>query len=370
MVETTKTESAMHLANQLIAKTPTEVANIVSNEQTSHLEDTKMAETTTRNIFNTTPATGYSDGLLGGMGGGVGGFLLGALLARGTGLFGNQEGGAAVTQQILSQDLGDIKADVATSALETQKAVAASNMDINQTLFNQSGNIQSQIAAGALNNANNFAHTNQYTVSGLARVNDALAAGQINIKDAINSGVITTLQGDASILSAAASNHAAIEKTAAEIALGVERAGNSAVNATLAAANQAALQNAALQGLIDRSTFVTANKISEDGEKTRALINRINEDTLNRQLATAQNEIIELRHDSRLNTRTREMEVNVTNNINQNQAQAQTQAQLQTLGNAVSVLAGEIQRNSQSIVNLGNMGAGAGTQSAANTRVY
>lgn len=127
------------------------------------------------------------------------------------------------------------------------------------------------------------------------------------------------------------------------------------------------MQNAALQGLIDRNSYSLSNKISEDGEKTRDLIVRQYEATLNRQLTDANAEIIELRNEGRINQRTRDLEVTVTNNINQNQQQLQAQAQLQGIAGAVATLANEVQRNANSIVNLG--GTLTATNNQANTRV-
>lgn len=254
MDDITKSESAMQLANQLIANTPTE--SIITNDE---VKENEMADTTTRNIFNSTPGGMGTDGLFGGFGGSggggmLGGLILGSLLRNGNGgLFGNDgyggrggEGVNAITQQMLSQDLGDIKAGVATSALETQKAVAASNMDVNQTLFNQSAGIQQSIAATNVASANGFANTNQNITAGVTSMKDAfssglistnqnMAAGFANNKDAIVTGTITGLQSANGILAAAAANHAAIEKSAAELALGVERSGNAGVTATMVA---------------------------------------------------------------------------------------------------------------------------------------
>ena len=91
---------------------------------------------------------------------------------------------------------------------------------------------------------------------------------------------------------------------------------------------------------------------------------------MNRQLSDANNAIIELRNEGRLNERTRGIEINMTNNQTQLQAQAQAQQQFQTLNGTLVTLLGEIQRNTQSVVNLGTMSGSAGQQTAANTRVY
>lgn len=57
MDETSKSESVMQLADQLIAVTPTE--NATANENNN--KEIKMADTTTRNIFNANPSEGMGD---------------------------------------------------------------------------------------------------------------------------------------------------------------------------------------------------------------------------------------------------------------------------------------------------------------------
>lgn len=326
MDEVTKTGNAMNLAERLTgamhSHAPTESA--ITNNIEKSLKENKMATETVKNIF-TTPST---DGGMMGLGGGgvVGGLLLGSLLSRG-GLFGNGVGAAEaavasrdpVLTQMLSQDLGDIKAGVATSALETQKAVSASTAEVVNTISTQSADIQASITANAIAGTNGFANVNQ-----------SIASSTSALKDVINTSTISNLQG--------------------QFQLGSAIAG--------------------LNANVDKNTFALAAAINNDGDKTRSLITAQYEATLNRELVAAQNEIAELRNDHRGFVRAKETEVNVTNNITQNQNQLQAQAQMQTISNAVAVLAGEIQRNSQSIVNLGSMSSGAGQQSAANTKVY
>lgn len=178
---------------------------------------------------------------------------------------------------------------------------------------------------------------NQYIAAGLANVKDAADAGFAGNKDAIYNSAIANMKGFADINALAAVNNSQIQKSAAENAL-----------------------------ITERGVYQTAQTVRDDGDKTRALITAQYEATLNRQLSDANNAIIELRNEGRI----RDSGITVTNNINQNQAQAQSQAQLQQLSGIVGVLANEIQRNSQSIVNLGTMSSGAGAQSAANTKVY
>lgn len=115
-----------------------------------------------------------------------------------------------------------------------------------------------------------------------------------------------------------------------------------------------------------------ATTVTNDGEKTRALITQQYEATLNRQLSDANAAIIELRSNQQANTLARGIEVTTTNNINQAQSQAQQQQQFQALAGLVSNLANDLQyiRASNQAINIG-----AGTQTAnptntnSNTRV-
>lgn len=99
-------------------------------------------------------------------------------------------------------------------------------------------------------------------------------------------------------------------------------------------------------------------EISADGDKTRSMImaNLVTE--LNNQIA-----------DLRTRSAVDAGGVNVTNNINQNQLQQQQQQQAVLQTTLLQQLVGEIQRNTQSVVNLGTMTGQAGQQTAANTRV-
>lgn len=113
--------------------------------------------------------------------------------------------------------------------------------------------------------------------------------------------------------------------------------------------------------------LATQIAIGHDGDKTRALIQSVNQDNLQRQLTVAQNALLEERFDRR----GREVEVNVSQNVNQQQAQAQQQLQFADLIRRFDNLC-SLQvlnaRQAQDIVNLGTMTA-SGTQAAANTQV-
>lgn len=105
--------------------------------------------------------------------------------------------------------------------------------------------------------------------------------------------------------------------------------------------------------------------ITNDGEKTRALITQQYEATLNRQLTDANAQIIELRNDQRITAATRATEVNVNTNVNQ----LQQQQQQQSINDRLAAILASHQYIQQGIVNLGTMSGSAGQQTAANTRV-
>jgi len=104
--------------------------------------------------------------------------------------------------------------------------------------------------------------------------------------------------------------------------------------------------------------------IGNDGDKTRALIQSINDANLQRQLAVAEAELAEERHVRR----SREIEINVTQQVNQQQAQVQLQTQLSGLAQLCHGLVGQFNRANQDIVNLGTMVA-SGTQANPQTNV-
>ena len=99
-------------------------------------------------------------------------------------------------------------------------------------------------------------------------------------------------------------------------------------------------------------------EITNDGDKTRALITANMVTELNNQIA-----------DLRTQRAVVDGGVSVTNNINQNQLQMQQQQQLGQIVGALNGVVAELQRNTQSVVNLGTMSGSAGSQTANNTRV-
>lgn len=122
--------------------------------------------------------------------------------------------------------------------------------------------------------------------------------------------------------------------------------------------------NAITQLAVAQNKYELSREISNDGEKTRALIVRQYEDTLNRQLAVAQDALLEQRQFAR----SRDVEVNVAQTVNQVQAQAQAQQQQQLtnqLLNAILCQAQVAQATNQSLI-IGNTGAVVGGAQNAN----
>lgn len=119
---------------------------------------------------------------------------------------------------------------------------------------------------------------------------------------------------------------------------------------------------AAINQNIMENRYELSRDISNDGEKTRALITQQYEINLQRQLADANAAIIELRSDNRLSERTRGIEVNTTTTVNQMQQQAQQQQQYGQLANLIYALGQNITATNAAI----NVGSGTQTANPAN----
>lgn len=121
-------------------------------------------------------------------------------------------------------------------------------------------------------------------------------------------------------------------------------------------------QNAIQQNIME-NRYELSKDISNDGDKTRALLVAQNEATLNRQLGEANAALIELRSENRLAERTRGIEVNTTTTVNQAQQQAQQQAQYGQLANLIWGLSQSIHNQNSAI----NVGSGTQTANPLNT---
>lgn len=149
-----------------------------------------------------------------------------------------------------------------------------------------------------------------------------------------------------------------INKSVSELALGMQQAFSNTKDA---------VQNGTVVTLTTANQ--TQNVVQADGEKTRALIQSINDANLNRELAVTQAALAEERGSRRV----RDVEVNVSQVVTQAQAQAQQQAQFSALFSAVQQVCGELQvaRATNANLIIGNTGAtttGAQTASPINVR--
>ena len=286
------------------------------------------AKAATKSIFS--GDTSMLGGILGGGGnesgsGLIGGLLLGSLLRNNGNLFGGDTGAGAavaaansltaadvqniVAQNTSSQTLGAVKSEIWQAEGQVQAAISASqNASQLATLNAQIANLQGE---NHLNSslANNFANVAQ-------QHNDLV--------DNINATANQTQNAVATTAAALLSTTNAL--------------------AAQAAANAAQASIGVLQAKYDTLTAIT-----NDGDKTRALITDINIATLNREITVVSNELAEARGDHR----SVRDGVTVTNNINQNQAQAQAQQQ-QILTNGLLSQLVAAQHATNTAVTIGN----------------
>jgi len=118
-----------------------------------------------------------------------------------------------------------------------------------------------------------------------------------------------------------------------------------------------------VQQQVMENRYELSKDISNDGEKTRALLVQQYEATLNRQLSDANAAVIALQAKLDNNSIARGVEVTTTNNINQMQQQQQQQQQFGQLYNVLWGLAQNITANNGAI----NVGSGTQTANPVNT---
>jgi hypothetical protein len=121
--------------------------------------------------------------------------------------------------------------------------------------------------------------------------------------------------------------------------------------------------NALINQTVMENRYELSKDVSNDGDKTRALITAQYEATLNRQLSDANAAVIALQARFEGAERSRGIEVTTTNNINQMQQQTQQQQQYGQLYNAIWGLSQSIRSNNEAI----NVGSGTLTASPTNT---
>jgi hypothetical protein len=249
----------------------------------------------------------------------IGGLILGSLLRNNGNLLGGNDG-AVATRAATPNDVQDT-----VGFINTIQDINAARRDI----FQSQGNIQGQIAQSLQSE----------TVTNLQ--------GQVALLTAINNSTQTTGSAIDTVNANISSHTDTLSARISDVATGM-LAGFSGVTQA-----------------VTNSTYAVTQAITNDGDKTRALIQSIETASLNREIVVAQNEITELRNEGRI----RESGVNVTNNINQNSLMQQQQQQLGSIVGALNGVVNELQRNTQSVVNLGTMSGSAGSQTANNTRV-
>ncbi|MFJ7316761.1 hypothetical protein ACIQVE_29355 [Pseudomonas sp. NPDC098747] len=162
-----------------------------------------------------------------------------------------------------------------------------------------------------------------------------------------------------------------LQGTLGSLALGIQQAFANTKDTVQATS---ALTLAGISGVnqnVSESACEIKQAINNDGDRTRALINSIDRDNLNRLLTSKDNELIELRHASSRASDRHGIEITMINN--QNQLQAQAQAQANVLGQLVHVMTecNQIARATNTNLIVGNTGAtttGAQTASPVNVK--
>lgn len=291
-----------------------------------------MADTTT---LIPTMGMGGGDGMFGGIGAGgglIGGLLLGTLLRGNGGLLGGPGYGAG----------GLVGGEMAMAAAGGNPFQQQANMSIMGTL----GDIKQAVAVSTANMETSQALQSSTIQGQLSSVASALTNSVSGVKDVVNGNSVALMN----MINGVEKSSAANTVTLMTQFNGLDRSLATGFGAVI---NQ-------ING-IDKSISAVERSVTNDGEKTRALIVQQYEASLNRQLQEANAAVIELRSQNQLAAASRGIEVTTTNNINQAQAQQQQQQQFNALAGLVSSLANDLQyiRASNQAINIG-----AGTQTA------
>lgn len=214
-------------------------------------------------------------------------------------------------------------------------------------------------------------------------------AGAIGLQSSIDTNTILQSLGDikASVPLAEAQVQLALAGQAASItnqingttlslANGQSQLGLSIANALSTAKDLAAAQTQTLSELVnnvgnqvDRNLYQLSTAVTNDGDKTRALIQSLDKQNDSRLITAQANEIIELRSERNRDTDRHGIEINMINNQNQNQMQFQQQAQVLNQLTSALIEVGQIARATNSTVMVGNTGTTAANQTANPTNV-
>lgn len=185
---------------------------------------------------------------------------------------------------------------------------------------------------------------------------------------------MSLMQAIGAVDKSVAVNAATFEASQATQSLGLTGQFNNAVSALaariegikdIANSNNIALmqgQNAIQQNIME-NRYELSKDISNDGEKTRALITQQYEINLQRQLSDANAAIIELRSRAAVDSAASSVTLTNTNNINQMQQQSQQQSQYAQLAHLIYGLSQNITNANSAI----NVGSGTQTSTPTNT---
>ena len=276
----------------------------------------------TVNLF-ANPNAGMGGALGGGLGAGLVGGLLGTALFGRRGLGGDDVGGAPATLQgvesvvnnsAIMQSLGDIKASIPLAEAQVQLALSGAQMDLNNSISQSSSANIAAVSALSTNLMNNL---NMQT--------------QMNQKGFSDNAATTVAQGTANLL---------------------------------------ATKDAATQAL--QSSWLLNQAITNDGDKTRALIQSIDKTNDSRLITSLANEVTELRNEGRLRAAEGNITISNTNTaqaVAQQQQSQQQQQQLAVLGAHLQALYQQNQHIQQGVLNIGSGTVSGNSQNAANTRV-
>ena len=293
------------ITTQLI-ETPRLFSSTTSTETNVKKEENKMAE-----VINPSGMlmSGGGDGLFGGGGGLIGGLILGSILRNnGGGLFGGDGNGVGAA---------------ALAGARIPPEQAAANMSLMQAVGAVDKSVALNAAAFEASQATqSLGLTNQFN-----NVTGSLASRIEGVKDVVNTNNVALMQGQNALMQSQMTSTAAI--------------------------NQNIMEN----------RYELSRDISNDGEKTRALLVSQYEAALNRQLSDANAAVIALQNRFDNAERSRGIEVTTTNNINQMQQQSQQQQQYGQLYNALWGIAQQIQNTNSAI----NVGSGTQTANPLNT---
>lgn len=227
------------------------------------------------------------------------------------------------------------------------------------------GGLIGGLILGALlrNNGNFFGGGNDAGAGAVLRSPPEQVQANMSIMQslgAIDKGVaVSTASMEASQAAQSAAINASLNSVASSLATRVDGT-KEAVNAgTMVLAQQLNQLNTNLMATANETQKV----VTQDGDKTRALITQQYEASLNRQLSDANAAVIALQAKIDNGAATRGVEVTTTNNINQMQQQAQQQQQFGQLANLIWGLSQSIRSNNEAI----NVGSGTLTANPTNT---